>query len=239
MAFFILPVSDKEFAKVCQSLTAFEQGLRERGILQRKYEERVQEASRALGAVELTRNFGLAAYHFYVRGDESWLREENFQTLAFGTLNTQFNFFKCPQCSYFLTLQSWDQREFICPQHGSPLIRVRPEFSWSPSVSLPESQEGLYIEEIEPVEKFARERPSQAGLSLRIPQAMPFSEWVIAVGEIKIMSRTVALIRELLLASLPLSEKASQNEQTLQDSYTKLMNLLRSGLEAGEEKEEG
>jgi len=188
---------------------------------------------KSLGSVEfIDNNFALAAYHFLVRGDSTWLEDERFQTLKLGALGQWRPMVWCPLCDYNLRLQQWDTRQFICPGHNVPLI---PRENASPiGVGYtPGMEMELYRELVTPVEDIATKYPSKVALSVRIPKMLPFSEVVIAVGDVDSLPKLKAFVEGFLGAS-PLRQEAQRNEVSLQRSYANLLETLRSAPKSDE-----
>jgi len=62
---------------------------------------------------------------------------------------------------------------------------------------------------------------------VRIPKMLPFSEVVVAVGDVDSLPKLKAFIQGFLRVSSSRQE-AQQNEVSLQRSYTSLLETLRS-----------
>lgn len=130
---------------------------------------------------------------------------------------------ECPRCTHQISLQEWDTREFICPEHEVPLVVPSPYSLPKP----PENRKALYEESVVPIEYIALEHPSKKALSLRILKMLPFSELVIAVGETTSMPRLRHFVQDFLQAS-SLREEVRRTEGSLQRSYAQLFETLRS-----------
>jgi len=205
-----------------------------RKTIQEQILSEAKNGCKSLGSIEFVdNNFVLVAYHFLARGDGPWLEGDRFQTLELGALGSWCPPVWCPLCDYNLRLQQWDTRQFICPGHNIPLI-TRVDASPIGIGYTPGMEMELYHEPVTPVEDIAMKNPSQAALSVRIPKMLPFSEVVIAVGDMDSIPRLKAFVQDFLRAS-PSRQEAQQNEVSLQRSYTSLLETLRSAL-AAEEK---
>lgn len=222
----VLPTEVITARKAGELLIGIEQQLGQRERIQQQIEREAREALAMLGPFGLTQNFSLAAYHFYVRGDDSWLCDERFQVISFAPGGGSVKWQRCPQGDYTLRVEAWDTRSFICPEHGASLM-LQDTPSWSPLAKPPESQTGLYIEDVVAIEDIVWEQPEGAGLSMRIPQMLPFSELVIAVCEVSTMPKLTSLVQDFLLAPSARRDGARRNEADLQGSYEKLMTMLR------------
>ena len=180
----------------------------------------------SLGSVELVdNNLTLAAYHFLARGDETWLKDNRFQVLELAHTGPPCRALECPRCAHQITLQEWDTRKFICPEHEVFLVV-------SPSLPLPKpplNLTALYQEQesVIPIEHVALEYASRGSLSLRIPKMLPFSELVIATAEMASMLTLRRFLQDFLRTS-PLRGEVRQNEECLRQSYARLLQTLRS-----------
>lgn len=222
-----------QFDTWLESLRSVESLLRQRKTVQEQIVTEAESGFKSLGSVALVENnFALAAYHFLVRGDGTWLDDDRFQTLELGTLGQWRPRVWCPLCDYNLRLQQWDTRQFICPGHNVALI---PRENDSPiGVGYtPEVELELYQEPVTPVEDIAMKYLSKAALSMRIPRMLPFSEVVIAVGNEDSVLRLKSFVQDFLKDS-PLGEEAQPNEVSLQKSYASLLETLRSAPAAEE-----
>ena len=192
------------------------------------------------GAIEIVdNNFPLAAYHFFVRGDEAWLEDNRFQVVNLGPVGQASRLLECPLRDSSVGLQRWDTRGFICPRHDVPLVeKGRTESLPQDFIYFSATEAELFQEPLIPVEDIALEHPAKAALSIRIPKMLPFSEVVIAVGEIASMPELRRFVQDFLRAS-PLGQEARQNEGALQTSYASLLKTLRStpAINAGQSNE--
>ncbi|RLC35683.1 hypothetical protein DRH29_05945 [candidate division Kazan bacterium] len=219
----------RQFDVWVNNIQEVESALLRRKAIQEQILSEAKSGCKSLGSIELVdNNFALAAYHFLARGDNSWLENDRIQTLELGPLGSWCPRVWCPLCDYNLHLQQWDTRQFICPGHNVPLIS-REDASPIGVVYAPEVEMELYRELVTPVEDIAMKYPSKVALSVRIPKMLPFSEVVIAVGDVDSLPKLKALIQGFLGAS-PLRQEAQQNEVSLQRSYTSLLETLRSAL---------
>jgi len=211
-----------------------ESALLRRKTIQEQVLTDAKNGCKSPGSIEFVdNNFALAAYHFLARGDSTWLEDDRFQTLELGSLGPWCPPVWCPLCDYNLRLQQWDTRHFICPGHNVPLIS-REDTSPIGVGYAPEVEMELYRELVTPVEDIAMKYPSKVALSVRIPKMLPFSEVVVAVGDVDSLPKLKAFIQGFFQAS-PSRQEAQQNEVSSQRSYTSLLETLRSA-PAGEER---
>lgn len=180
----------------------------------------------ALGSVELVENnFALVTYHFFARGDKAWLKDDHFQVLKLSAVGPPCRGVECPRCTHQISLQEWDTRKFVCPEHEVPLVESLP----IPLPKPPTNPTSLYEESVVPIEYIALEYSSKESLSLRIPKMLPFSELVIAAGDTASITSLRYFVQELLLCTpSALREEVHKNEECLQNRYAELLQALRS-----------
>jgi hypothetical protein len=182
-----------------------------------------------LRSVELVdNNFTLAAYHFLARADSTWRQDDKFRVLELGPLGLWGPTVWCPVCDYNLKLQKWDTRSFTCPGHDVPLIPKEDALPIGVGFTH-EIQKRMYQESVTTIEDIVVEHSSKAVLSMHIPKMLPFSELVIAVGELDSIPKLKHFVQHFLQTSL-LREEVRQNEERLQRSYMKLLETLSSTL---------
>jgi hypothetical protein len=227
-------------AWVGQMLKDVQSSLQRRKTMQDRILANAKGGCKPLGPVELVdNNFTLVAYHFFARGDETWLEDDCFQVVALGPLGQLRPPVECPLGDHSLYLQEWDTRDFICPSHEVPLVQKEGAISLPLDVVHTSGvQTGLYRETVTPVEDIAKKYPSKVALSLRIPKMLPFSELVIAVGETDSMPGLRRFVQDFLQGS-SLREEVRRTEEGLQRSYAKLLETLRSTPTAGPEQSSG
>ena len=75
------------------------------------------------------------------------------------------------------------------------------------------------------VEDIAWKYLSKVALSMHVLRALPFSEVIIAVGDVDSLPKLKAFVKGFLGAS-PLRQEAQRNEVSLQRSYTSLLEIL-------------
>lgn len=207
--------------------------LERRRTIQEQIPNDAKDGCESLGFVKLIdNNFALAAYHFLARGDETWLGDDRFQVVELGLVGPARRQLECPRCPYYISLQGWDTRGFTCPEHEVPLVQK--EVVISPPLVLRKAP-GLYEESVDPIEDIATEHLSKGALSLHMPKMLPFSEVVIAVGEMPSMPKLTRFAQDFLRTSSALREEVRGNEDGLQRSYAKLLQTLRSASAAGPE----
>jgi hypothetical protein len=219
------------------SIRGVESLLLHRKTIQEQILASANNSCKSLGPVELLdKNFPLVAYHFFARGDETWLEDDCFQMVEMGSVDSPSRHLECPLSPYYsINLQRWDCRGFVCPLHELPLVERMSVISPStPLHDTPSTHMWPYQEEesVVTIEDIARKHPSKGALSLRIPKLLPFSEVVIAIGELPTMDELKSLLQGFLRSSPALKEKARMNEADLQRSWDGLLESLRSVLPA-------
>ncbi|MFP4642472.1 MAG: hypothetical protein ACOC6S_02985 [Chloroflexota bacterium] len=217
-------------AWLADELENVESSLLQRQTIQQEILAAAKSACETLGAESVYNNFSLAAYHFFARGDETWLADDHFQMVEMGTVESPSRHLECPLSPYYsLELQRWDRRDFVCPVHELPLIEERREISPStPAHDIPATQTWPYQEQLVGIEDVARAYPSKACLSLRIPRLLPFSEIVIATSDVPAMDELKCALRDFLQDASGLREKTWTNEANLKRSWGRLLESLRS-----------
>jgi len=217
-----------------EEIRSVESSMERRKSLQDQILVNAKSGCQSPGSIELVdNNFVLAGYHFLARGDEAWLEDDRFQVLQLFGEGSPCRQLECPRCTYQIFLQQWDTREFVCPEHGVPLVIPAPYPLPKPPVNHTDLYEesliaiGSSVVPIVPIEYIALEHPSKKALSLRIPKMLPFSELVIAVGKTTSIRKLRHLVKDFLRAS-PLRVEVCRNEEDLQRSYAKLLESLRS-----------
>jgi len=211
-------------AQVGKMLKDIQSSLQRRKSIQEQILGDAKSGCQSLRSTELVdNNFVLVVYHFLARGDETWLEDDRFQVVQLYQESSVCRFMECPRCTHQISLQEWDKREFVCPQHRVPLVVSSPRSLPKP----PENRTALYEESVVPIEYIAVEHPSKAALSMRISKMLPFSELVMAVGETDSMSRLRRFVQDFLQTS-SLREEVHRTEGSLQSSYTQLLDTLRS-----------
>jgi len=184
-----------------------------------------KDGCEAFGSVELIdNNFALAAYHFFARGDKTWLEDDHFQVLKLAAVGTPCRGVECPRCTHQISLQEWDTRKFVCPEHEASLVESLPLPLPKPQMNLT----SLYEESVVPIEYIALEYPSKETLSLCIPKMLPFSEMVIAIGDTASVTGLRNFVQDWLCTSSALREEVHINEEYLQRKYAELLRALRS-----------
>jgi len=224
-------------AWIGKDLKNIESSLGRRRTIQEQIATDAKSGCKALSSVEFVdNNFALAAYHFLIRGDETWLEEDRFQVqgLDVGLPGSTYRRVWCSRYGCSLTLDERDMRRFICPWHDVPMVESPP----SPPSESPVTVMPPYEESVSPIEHIAWKYHDKASLSLRIPKMLPFSELVIAVGETASMPKLTRFLQDFLRASL-LREKAQRNEDGLRISFTNLLETLRSAPATDAEQSDG
>lgn len=215
----------QRFEASLEALRGVQSSLEQRKILREQILVNAKDGCKAFGSVELIdNNFTLAAYHFFTRGEKAWLGDDHFQVLKLSAVGPPCRGVECPRCTHQISLQEWDTRKFICPEHEVPLVESLPIPLPKPTMN-PTS---LYEESVVPIEYIALEYPSKETLSLRIPKMLPFSELVIAIGNTASITSLMRFVQELLYASSALRKEVHINEEHLKDRYAELLQALRS-----------
>jgi transcriptional regulator with XRE-family HTH domain len=215
----------QRFEASLEALRDVQSSLERRKTLREQILINAKHGCEAFGSVELIdNNFTLAAYHFFARGDKAWLDDDHFQVLKLAAVGPPSRGVECPRCTHQISLQEWDTRKFVCPEHEVPLVESLP----IPLPKPPMNPTSLYEESVVPIEYIALEYSSKETLSLRIPKMLPFSEIVIAAGDTASITSLVRFVQELLYASSALRKEVHINEEHLKDRYAELLQALRS-----------
>jgi len=215
----------QQFEASLEALRDVESSLERRKTLREQILIDAKDGCESFGSVELiNNNFALAAYHYLARGDKTWLKDDHFQVLKLAAVGSPCRGVECPRCTHQISLQEWDTREFVCPEHEVPLV----ESLLLPLPKPPMNPTALYEESVVPIEYIALEYSPKETLSLRIPKMLPFSELVVAVGDTASMTSLRRFVQDLLRASSALREEIHMNEERLQSRYANLLQALRS-----------